>query len=100
GLLRLQTALRPQRDRRLVHRLLHPIELARLHADRQLPARPEDGLELRQRDDRELVLRSPEDRAALRAHPDDAEMHALDLDDLLQRIDRLAEQAIGGPPAD
>ena len=48
----------------------------------------------------ELVLRLAEDRPALRADADDAEVHALDLDDLVDRIDGRAEQPVGGLPAE
>ena len=42
----------------------------------------------------------PSSDAALGADADDAEMDAFDLDRLLERIDVVAEQAIGGLPAD
>ena len=48
-----------------------------------------------ERDDRELVLRLAEQRAALRADADDAEVDALDLDDLVERIGVGAEQPVG-----
>ena len=49
---------------------------------------------------RELVLRLAEQRALLRADAHDLEVHAFDLDDLVERIDVRAEQAIGRLPAD
>ena len=66
----------------------------------QRPARSEDHLELAERDDGELVLRLAEERSALRAHADDAEVDAFDLDDLVERIDLGAEQPIGRLPAE
>ena len=60
----------------------------------------EQHLELAERNDRELVLRLAEQRALLRADADDAEVHALDLDDLVERIDVGAEQPVGRLPAD
>ena len=62
-------------------------DVARLDGQRQRAARSEHHLELAERDDRELVLRLAEQRAALRADADDAEVHAFDLDDLVERID-------------
>ena len=75
-------------------------DVARLDGQRQLAARSEHHLELAERDHRELVLRLAEQRPALRAHADDAEVHAFDLDDLVERIDVGAEQPVGGLPAD
>ena len=89
-----------QRHRRLVHRLRDLREVARLDRQRQLTPRSEHLLELAERDDRELVLRLAEQRALLRADADDAEVHAFDLDDLVERIDVGAEQPVGGLPAD
>ena len=51
-------------------------------------------------DERELVLRLAEDGAPLRADAHHTEMDAFDLDRLVERIDVLAEQPIGGLPAD
>ena len=64
------------------------------------PPRAEHHLKLAERDDRELVLRLAEQRAALGADADDAEMHAFDLDHLVERIDVGAEQAVGRLPAE
>ena len=95
GLARLQPPRDPQRERRVVDRGLDLVEIARLHRHRQLPARAEDLLKLPERNDGELVLRLAEQRAAPGADADDAEMHALDLDDLVERIDIRSEQPFG-----
>ena len=83
-----------QRHRRVVHRDRQQRRVSRLDEQRQRLPRTEDFLVDAERNDRERVERVPEDAALFRADADDAEMHALNLNDLVDRVD-FAKQAIG-----
>ena len=65
-LLRPEAPRDPQRQRRVVHRLVELRDVLRLDRQRQLPARAENHLELAERDDGERVLRAAQKTAALR----------------------------------
>jgi hypothetical protein len=64
-----------------------------------LSPRSEQRLKLSQRNDGEFVLRAAQSGPALGADADDAEVDALDLDELVEGIE-IAEQAVGRLPTD
>jgi hypothetical protein len=95
----LEPPLHAQRHGGVVHRRLLLLGRARLHHQLQRLARAVDLLEVDERHDDEGVLRVAEERPLLLADADHAERHALDPDDLFERV-VLPEQPVRGVPAD
>src|SRR5262249_34285105 len=97
-LLRLEPPRATKGDGRFVLRRDHLRHVVRLHRQLERPPGTEQHVELAERNDRERVLRLAEHRPFFLADADDPKVHALDLYDLVDRVDVLAEQAIGRLP--